>query len=74
MTIGSQRSVNRGVDQKKCFLLFVFVAPSPQQQWLNEVDTANNPTVQLVGAIIYLKEGLVKDALKTIRHGTTLEQ
>ena len=27
-----------------------------------------------MAAIIYLKEGLVKDALRTIRHGITLEQ
>lgn len=44
------------------------------REWLNDTASCNNSTVQLVAAIIYEKEAMMKDAFCAIRHGTTMEQ
>lgn len=43
-------------------------------EWLQDAVSSNNPTLQLVAAIIFMHENNTKDALKSIRHGTTMEQ
>ncbi|EWM26927.1 coatomer protein subunit epsilon [Nannochloropsis gaditana] len=44
------------------------------QTSLQETATASCPSLQTMAAIIFLKEGLVKDALRAVHRGTTLEQ
>lgn len=46
----------------------------PPQTSLQETATASCPSLQTMAAIIFLKEGLVKDALRAVHRGTTLEQ
>lgn len=43
-------------------------------EWVRDPTSANVPTVQLMAALIYEKEGLMKEAFTAIRHGTTMEQ
>lgn len=43
-------------------------------EWMSDPASSNSPTLQLIAAIVYLHEGNTKDALKSIRHGTTMEQ
>lgn len=42
--------------------------------WLADEATANNLSLQLTASIIFLHEEKVKDALRWIRHGTSMEQ
>lgn len=44
------------------------------ESWLSEAHAANSTTVQLVASTIYMHEGRIKDALRSIRHSTTMEQ
>ena len=43
-------------------------------EWLTDPTSKNHPTVQLIAAVIYEKEDLMKEAFTAIRHGTTMEQ
>lgn len=43
-------------------------------EWLQDGASANSPSVQLVAAMIFLNEDMTKDAIKAVRHGTTMEQ
>uniref|UniRef100_A0A7S2F9R0 Coatomer subunit epsilon n=1 Tax=Florenciella parvula TaxID=236787 RepID=A0A7S2F9R0_9STRA len=43
-------------------------------EWLADPGSAGNSSLQLIAAVIYMHENNTKDALKTIRHGTTMEQ
>lgn len=41
--------------------------------WLEDPNSANNPTLQLMAALIYSQQGDYTEALKAIRSGTTIE-
>mmetsp|Transcript_40507 Transcript_40507/g.126708 ORF Transcript_40507/g.126708 Transcript_40507/m.126708 type:complete len:297 (-) Transcript_40507:31-921(-) len=43
-------------------------------EWLKDASTANNPTLQLVAATIFMREDDVAKAIQAIHLGTTLEQ
>ena len=42
-------------------------------EWLADAQAANNTTLQLIAAIVYLYEDNVADAIKVVHHGTTME-
>lgn len=42
--------------------------------WLSDPASCNNPTVQLLAAAIFMHEGDVKEAARTINNGVTMEQ
>ncbi len=42
--------------------------------WLSDPASCNNPTMQLITSLIYMKEGSLSDALKGVKVGTTMEQ
>lgn len=42
--------------------------------WLGDASSCNNPTVQLLAAAVFTHEGDLKDAVRTIRNGITMEQ
>jgi coatomer protein complex subunit epsilon len=44
------------------------------QEWLSESSAANNTTLQLVAATLYIHDDNVKDAVKILRHGLNMEQ
>jgi hypothetical protein len=46
----------------------------PPQAYLNDAATASSPSLQSMAATIYLKEGQVKEALRAVHRGATLEQ
>ena len=43
-------------------------------EWLGDAASKDHPTVQLVAALVYEKEDLMKEAFTAIRHGQTMEQ
>lgn len=43
-------------------------------EWLGDPTSAGNSTLQLIASIIYMHENNLKEALKAVRHGTTMEQ
>ena len=43
-------------------------------EWLEDPASMNNPCLQVIASLIYMKEGNVKEALRCVRKGTTLEQ
>ncbi len=42
--------------------------------WLSDPVSCNNPTMQLIASLIYMKEGNLSDALNGVKGGTTMEQ
>lgn len=44
------------------------------ESWLFDAHAANSTTLQLVACTIYMHEGRIKEALRSIRHSTTMEQ
>ena len=42
--------------------------------WLEDDNSGNDNILQLIAAIIYMKVGDNKEALRAVRNGTTLEQ
>jgi len=51
-----------------------FALPPSLQALLNDAATASSPSLQTMAATIYLKEGSVKEALRAVHLGMTLEQ
>mmetsp|Transcript_10519 Transcript_10519/g.27327 ORF Transcript_10519/g.27327 Transcript_10519/m.27327 type:complete len:295 (-) Transcript_10519:2-886(-) len=43
------------------------------KQWLEDAETCNNPTLQLVSGLIFMEEGEYEEAAKALHAGTTLE-
>jgi len=43
-------------------------------EWLEDPGSGNNPTLQLLAAQIYCREDNLKEAIKAIRNGVTMEQ
>jgi coatomer subunit epsilon len=43
-------------------------------EWLDDQTSGNNPTLQLIAATIYCKEDNLKEAIRAIRNGVTMEQ
>jgi hypothetical protein len=44
------------------------------KEWMDDDASGNDTCLQLIAALIYLLEGNKKEALRSIRNGTTLEQ
>ncbi|CAN0099471.1 unnamed protein product, partial [Laminaria digitata] len=44
------------------------------KMWLSDPASCNNPTVQLLAAAVFMHEGDVKEAARTINNGVTMEQ
>ncbi len=42
--------------------------------WLSDPASCNNPTMQLITSLIYMKEGSLSDALKGVKGGNSMEQ
>lgn len=42
--------------------------------WLGDPTSCNNPTLQLLAAAVFAHEGDLKEAVRTIRNGVTMEQ
>ncbi len=40
--------------------------------WLSDPASCNNPTMQLIISLIYIKEGNLSEALKGVKGGTTM--
>jgi len=47
---------------------------SQLQQWLSDFSMSSNNTLQIIAATLYMYEDNVKDAIKSIRNGVTMEQ
>ena len=43
------------------------------QEWLSDSSAANNGTVQLIAAILYMYDGNVKEALKVVGTKASVE-
>lgn len=62
-------------------LLATFLSQSEQKDmvlmtlndWLNDPNSGQDHTLKLVAGIIYLNQGEIKDALKTLKNNPTLE-
>ncbi|CAB1119803.1 unnamed protein product [Ectocarpus sp. 6 AP-2014] len=44
------------------------------KMWLTDPGSCNNPTVQLLAAAVFTHEGDLKEAVRSIRNGVTMEQ
>lgn len=44
------------------------------KMWLSDAASCNNPTVQLLAAAVFAHEGDLKEAVRTIKNGVTMEQ
>ena len=44
------------------------------QEWMSDASASSNSTMQLVAAIIYMHDDNIKEAIKTVHHGVTMEQ
>lgn len=42
--------------------------------WLGDPSSCSNPTLQLLAAAVFAHEGDLKEAVRTIRNGVTMEQ
>eukprot|EP01041_Mallomonas_annulata_P005927 gene5927-11959_t len=50
------------------------IALMQMQEWMTDSAAASNTTLQLVSAILYMHDDNIKDAIKSVRHGSSLEQ
>src|SRR5690349_8403352 len=72
---------NAPVDLQAVKLLATYTSPKHDNdivfmalnEWLNDSNSANNPTLQLIAGIIYSNEGKFGEALKAVKSGTKLE-
>jgi coatomer protein complex subunit epsilon len=44
------------------------------KKWQSDPAMGNNPTIQIVAAYMFIAEGMFKEALQSVRHGSNLEQ
>lgn len=44
------------------------------QEWLTDANAANNTTLQLVAATLYLHDDNIKEAIRILHHGLNMEQ
>mmetsp|Transcript_36745 Transcript_36745/g.37398 ORF Transcript_36745/g.37398 Transcript_36745/m.37398 type:complete len:238 (+) Transcript_36745:3-716(+) len=44
------------------------------QEWMTDPVASNTATLQLISAILYMHDDNIKDAIKVIRHGVSMEQ
>ena len=44
------------------------------QEWMSDPSAASNPTLQLVSAIVFMHDDNIKDAIKAVRHASSIEQ
>ena len=50
------------------------VAILQMQEWMSDSSAGSNTTLQLVSAALHMYDDNVKEAIKAVRHGSTIEQ